>query len=422
MTSKEQQAAQALSLLKNPAFQICLHENKPAISLQIPEIEQMLLDAAPTEGKNMNQYAKRIFEVFNDLECLAISFRQPLNLRDFKINETSHCIDIPGLNYFFTKGMPACKILKQELLDCSRNALKRYAKNPELCAKIFNSKSIVNLRALLIYLHLPELIEYENMAMLNEIIGVILDLPAEAKKVLIIWLSSLPQETFINLISQLQQIISVFVADENGRFEEALQTDLLSRIYGLTIKEVDYRPLIYVVRFLELLHEGNQLTHKVQDSLFKNSAISNDITVIFNYRNWKKNDGSFTFCHYPWLLEVEFKSKILEEESKKEQELEKKRGIGMLSQMGPDNPLGFLLAGDLLYFNLAVRREHIIEDTLNILNAQTQNASFKKKLKVKFIGEPGVDEGGVRKEFFLILIKQLFDPQYGMFVEKMVAF
>lgn len=386
----------------------------------MPEIEQMLLDAAPTEGKNMNHYAKRIFEVFNDLECLAISFRQPLNLRDFIINEYSHCIDIQNLGHFFTKVMPACKILKQELLDCSRNALKRYVKNPELCTKTFNS--IVNLRALLIYLQLPELIEYENMGMLNEIIGIILNLPISAKSVLRNWLSSLPQETFINIISQLQQIISVFVADENGRFEEALQAaGILARFYGVQLKEVDYQPLIYIVKLLEILYEGNRLTHKVHSSVFKNSAISNDITVIFDYRNWKKNE-SFTFCHYSWLLEVEFKSKILEEESKKEQELEKKRGIGVLNQMGPDNHLGILLAGDLLYFNLAVRRAHIIEDTLNILNTQTQNSSFKKKLKVKFIGEPGVDEGGVRKEFFLILIKQLFDPQYGMFVEKMVGF
>ena len=36
-------------------------------------------------------------------------------------------------------------------------------------------------------------------------------------------------------------------------------------------------------------------------------------------------------------------------------------------------------------------------------------------IKVKFIGEQGVDEGGVRKEFFLLFIRQIFDPNYGMF-------
>ena len=34
---------------------------------------------------------------------------------------------------------------------------------------------------------------------------------------------------------------------------------------------------------------------------------------------------------------------------------------------------------------------------------------------MKFIGEEGVDEGGVRKEFFQLLIKELVDTKYGMF-------
>jgi ubiquitin-protein ligase E3 A len=34
---------------------------------------------------------------------------------------------------------------------------------------------------------------------------------------------------------------------------------------------------------------------------------------------------------------------------------------------------------------------------------------------VKFVGEQGVDQGGVRKEFFILVIRQIFDPNYGMF-------
>ena len=41
--------------------------------------------------------------------------------------------------------------------------------------------------------------------------------------------------------------------------------------------------------------------------------------------------------------------------------------------------------------------------------------NFKKPLKVVFEGEPGIDEGGVRKEFFQLVIKELFDPNFGMF-------
>ncbi|KAJ3434866.1 hypothetical protein M0812_01990 [Anaeramoeba flamelloides] len=42
---------------------------------------------------------------------------------------------------------------------------------------------------------------------------------------------------------------------------------------------------------------------------------------------------------------------------------------------------------------------------------------LKKKLKVVFEGEDGVDEGGVKKEFFQLVVQQIFDPKYGMFVE-----
>jgi hypothetical protein len=41
-------------------------------------------------------------------------------------------------------------------------------------------------------------------------------------------------------------------------------------------------------------------------------------------------------------------------------------------------------------------------------------------LKVHFEGEQGVDEGGVKREFFSLLTQQLFTPAYGMFVPKNV--
>ncbi|EFC46237.1 predicted protein [Naegleria gruberi] len=41
---------------------------------------------------------------------------------------------------------------------------------------------------------------------------------------------------------------------------------------------------------------------------------------------------------------------------------------------------------------------------------------LKKQLRVKFIGEEGIDEGGVRKEFFQLVLKEIFDVNYGMFV------
>lgn len=38
-------------------------------------------------------------------------------------------------------------------------------------------------------------------------------------------------------------------------------------------------------------------------------------------------------------------------------------------------------------------------------------------LQVKFHGEEAEDAGGVTKEFFMLLLREILDPKYGMFKE-----
>lgn len=45
------------------------------------------------------------------------------------------------------------------------------------------------------------------------------------------------------------------------------------------------------------------------------------------------------------------------------------------------------------YLIIKVHRQSLLEDTLTYINNSQLN--LKKPLKVQFIGEPGVDEGGV---------------------------
>lgn len=74
------------------------------------------------------------------------------------------------------------------------------------------------------------------------------------------------------------------------------------------------------------------------------------------------------------------------------------------STIDPVNPL----------LTLFVRREHIVQDTLNQLSKQKRD-DLKKPLKVMFIGEDAYDAGGVKKEFFMLLIREILDLKYGMF-------
>lgn len=43
---------------------------------------------------------------------------------------------------------------------------------------------------------------------------------------------------------------------------------------------------------------------------------------------------------------------------------------------------------------------------------------LKKKLKVVFAGEPGLDMGGLTKEWFLLLIRKIFHQDYGRYADR----
>jgi hypothetical protein len=128
-----------------------------------------------------------------------------------------------------------------------------------------------------------------------------------------------------------------------------------------------------------------------------------------------KNDDTikFTLFDYMWLFNPSAKNDIIFLFNENQQNSE---FMKLLNQDRRDREVGFLnffLNRNKFNFILNIRRDHLIEDTLNEVSKPDLN--FQNKLKVKFTGEQGVDEGGVRKEFFILLIRQIFDPNYGMF-------
>jgi len=71
----------------------------------------------------------------------------------------------------------------------------------------------------------------------------------------------------------------------------------------------------------------------------------------------------------------------------------------------------------LPYFVLRVRRTHLVEDSIDSIRAikLIDPNSLKKQLRVEFAGEEGIDEGGVKKEWFQLVVQDLFSLKYGMF-------
>jgi hypothetical protein len=78
------------------------------------------------------------------------------------------------------------------------------------------------------------------------------------------------------------------------------------------------------------------------------------------------------------------------------------------------NPLELLQSDFSPYLVLRVNRSDLIMSTLQQLQQRTHQ--LRMPLKVQFEGEQGLDEGGVKREFFSLLTQQLFTPLYGMFV------
>jgi hypothetical protein len=62
-----------------------------------------------------------------------------------------------------------------------------------------------------------------------------------------------------------------------------------------------------------------------------------------------------------------------------------------------------------------VRRNHLVEDAMDEISRQFKKDLFKP-LRVHFIGEEGIDAGGVKKEFFQLLVTELLCPDYGLLV------
>ena len=44
-------------------------------------------------------------------------------------------------------------------------------------------------------------------------------------------------------------------------------------------------------------------------------------------------------------------------------------------------------------------------------------SSLTVYFQVEFVGEEGMDAGGVQKEFFMLLLRDMLNPEFGMFQE-----
>ena len=65
---------------------------------------------------------------------------------------------------------------------------------------------------------------------------------------------------------------------------------------------------------------------------------------------------------------------------------------------------------------LNIRRDQVFLDSFKALTFRTGDEIKYGKLNIRFHGEEGVDAGGVTREWFQVLSRQMFNPDYALFV------
>ncbi len=63
---------------------------------------------------------------------------------------------------------------------------------------------------------------------------------------------------------------------------------------------------------------------------------------------------------------------------------------------------------------LQIRRNYIFEDSYHQLKDRKAD-EMKSKITVKIVGEEAIDVGGVKREWFTLLAKEMFNPNLGLF-------
>jgi hypothetical protein len=246
----------------------------------------------------------------------------------------------------------------------------------------------------------PLLLQPSNMhIVLQRFIAGILALPKSYRVLLFSWLKKYEPEYLIRVVQVLQNFLSFACEDK--------------------VTRLDCSPTVMV---LDSVFQSNKEARIIPESAFYNKSMSKSFDIAKEWSAYKSTTlkSVFNICAYPFLLDVDIKNTLLMLDI----------GAAMFAQ-NVDHVQRYIIrplqgatvtipsgttiiqgadAGINAYFDIRVDREHIVEQTLNQLyNILLDDPStLKLPLRVFFNNEDAVDRGGVTREFFGILVKQLF--------------
>ena len=155
--------------------------------------------------------------------------------------------------------------------------------------------------------------------------------------------------------------------------------------------------------------EGDERRRR-RDSRGRDS--SRDVSVARSFPSYLRPGALDSFCRFAFALTPEAKGRILQGEANLQKRHEMRASHARAARAGlfaHDAPFG---SPDAPFLEIVVDRERLLEDALDALSTRP-SADVKKPLRVRFVSdgvaEEGIDEGGVTKEFFQLLVREMFD-------------
>uniref|UniRef100_A0A674APS2 HECT and RLD domain containing E3 ubiquitin protein ligase 4 n=1 Tax=Salmo trutta TaxID=8032 RepID=A0A674APS2_SALTR len=172
------------------------------------------------------------------------------------------------------------------------------------------------------------------------------------------------------------------------------------------------------LKLLEILHAVNERAgHIIQYDRFYIHELDDLIDIRNDYITWIQqqmysmaHDSAVTLCKYPFVFDAQAKTTLLQTDAV----IQMQMAVDQAQRQNFSSMFLPVVESVNPCLILIVRRENIVGDTMEVLR-KSKNVDYKKPLKVIFVGEEAVDAGGVRKEFFLLIMRELLDPKYGMF-------
>ncbi|KAJ2397327.1 hypothetical protein GGI23_003575, partial [Coemansia sp. RSA 2559] len=258
--------------------------------------------------------------------------------------------------------------------------------------------------AVLIILLNPSIADYahdDGTYLLPELCSVILNQPSEQKSLLMRYFAAADNSAQDNHSSRdrtendcmsfthYANIFQSFVTRETNRAARNTASQPLSTSEPASKKvclhSLSGCSLALVVQCLALMNSYNNTHGIVSHSVFYNDSVNEHIDTKEEVPRFRMPKG-VSFCSYPFLLSPTTKSEIIRIESMIHMRTELQDSFFRAMFSGVTCP----------YLVLEVRRDSLVRDTLYQLDLK-MSQDLRKQLKVRFVGEEGVDEGGVQK-------------------------